>query len=434
MPDASSSLHDLIAIDAIERLEARAGHSRILQPHMPVVEMTGDGSAIGRWAMFQYDHPRTEAPRDRRHRYVDLVVDYEREGNAWRAVSRAMSQAHEDSDDGPFPVVTPPQSLSGHWLAPSAVTTLDQLADLDEIRQLKARYFRYLDTKDWRSWRRVFTDDARFDVPGVASAQTNVDAFVEAVAAGMATTVTVHHGHAPELVLTGIDTASGIWALNDYVAFPTAPRAGDSTNGIRGFGHYEERYRRDGGAWKIAHLRLSYLRLDPLVRPAIPRADAGPAVSNGWLSDLPFPDPSRLVATRAIKELKARYFTLLDRKQWLEWRSLFTADAVYSADGQGERSVDAFVAGTREHLREAITVHHGHMPEIRFTGPHGARGIWAMFDYTASLPDRAGYAGYGHHQDEYRYEDGAWRIASTKLCRLRVDPLPDGRPLQAADL
>jgi len=29
--------------------------------------------------------------------------------------------------------------------------------------------------------------------------------------------------------------------------------------------------------------------------------------------------------------------------------------------------------------------------------------------------------GYGHYHDEYRKVDGAWRIASSKLIRLRVD-------------
>ena len=34
--------------------------------------------------------------------------------------------------------------------------------DIEEIRCLKARYFRFLDTKDWPRWRGIFSDDARF--------------------------------------------------------------------------------------------------------------------------------------------------------------------------------------------------------------------------------------------------------------------------------
>jgi 3-phenylpropionate/cinnamic acid dioxygenase small subunit len=31
--------------------------------------------------------------------------------------------------------------------------------EIESIKQLKARYYRYLDTKDWDRWRDVFTDD-----------------------------------------------------------------------------------------------------------------------------------------------------------------------------------------------------------------------------------------------------------------------------------
>ena len=33
------------------------------------------------------------------------------------------------------------------------------LTDIESIKQLKARYCRYLDTKDWDRWRDLFTDD-----------------------------------------------------------------------------------------------------------------------------------------------------------------------------------------------------------------------------------------------------------------------------------
>ena len=37
---------------------------------------------------------------------------------------------------------------------------MNQSADeLESIRQLKARYCRYLDTKDWAAWRTIFADD-----------------------------------------------------------------------------------------------------------------------------------------------------------------------------------------------------------------------------------------------------------------------------------
>ena len=78
-------------------------------------------------------------------------------------------------------------------------------------------------------------------------------------------------------------------------------------------------------------------------------------------------------------------------------------------------------------LAGAITTHHGHMPEIEITGPDTARGVWAMFDRvewpSAADGTRVGITGVGHYLDEYVREDGDWRIARSRLERLRVDPL-----------
>ena len=39
----------------------------------------------------------------------------------------------------------------------------DPAPDVEAIKQLKARYFRTLDTKDWAAMRQVFTDDVVVD-------------------------------------------------------------------------------------------------------------------------------------------------------------------------------------------------------------------------------------------------------------------------------
>ena len=42
--------------------------------------------------------------------------------------------------------------------------TPEQLVEVERIKQLKARYFRLMDTKDWSGLARVFTADAELDV------------------------------------------------------------------------------------------------------------------------------------------------------------------------------------------------------------------------------------------------------------------------------
>ena len=55
-----------------------------------------------------------------------------------------------------------------------------------------------------------------------------------------------------------------------------------------------------------------------------------------------------------------------------------------------------------------------------------------MFDYVEwdeQNGTRVGLQGYGHYREEYTREDGEWRIARTRLERLRVDWL--GAALEA---
>jgi uncharacterized protein (TIGR02246 family) len=137
-------------------------------------------------------------------------------------------------------------------------------------------------------------------------------------------------------------------------------------------------------------------------------------------------DADALAATEEIKQLKARYFRLMDTKQWEDWADVFTEDLDAWIEGYSDASVgrDAFVSSVSAMLADALTVHHGHMPEIEVTGPQTARGIWAMFDYVKfTSPERqVELKGYGHYHEEYRKgADGRWRISSLKLSRLRVD-------------
>jgi uncharacterized protein (TIGR02246 family) len=137
-------------------------------------------------------------------------------------------------------------------------------------------------------------------------------------------------------------------------------------------------------------------------------------------------DIDTLTAIEEIKQLKARYFRLMDTKQWEEWADVFTEDLDARIEGVSDAPIgrDTFVSSVSAMLADALTIHHGHMPEIEVTGPETARGIWAMFDYVKfTNPERQlELKGYGHYHEEYRKgPDGRWRISSLRLSRLRVD-------------
>lgn len=145
---------------------------------------------------------------------------------------------------------------------------LSRLSALEEIRRLKARYFRALDTQDWEAFRAVFTDDARIGpiesgYPDVLLAprpaarapieSAEIDAFIQRVAANSVGRVTVHHGHQPEIELTGENDATGIWAMEDVLVWP------EDGHRLRGAGHYWETYRYVDGEWRISSMRLTRL-------------------------------------------------------------------------------------------------------------------------------------------------------------------------------
>jgi uncharacterized protein (TIGR02246 family) len=135
---------------------------------------------------------------------------------------------------------------------------LQRLVDIEEIKQLKARYFRFLDTKNWEAFANLFTAGASMEADGhVEKGRDAIVAFLPTVLEGV---VTTHHGHTPEITITGSDTATGIWAMFDYLTFP-----GDGLpKSLKGYGHYHEEYVREEGTWRIKRLVLTRLRVDHL--------------------------------------------------------------------------------------------------------------------------------------------------------------------------
>ena len=65
------------------------------------------------------------------------------------------------------------------------------------------------------------------------------------------------------------------------------------------------------------------------------------------------------------------------------------------------------------------------MPEIDFISDSEAKGVWAMEDIV-DHGDNVLY-GQGHYHETYRKLDGAWRIASVHLTRIRLGQQLRGR-------
>lgn len=154
---------------------------------------------------------------------------------------------------------------------------LDKLVAAEAIRNCKATYWYALDVKDWALLASVFTDDATFDMRGERLTSTggslaDLPPVADAIRAGdpavtvggpaiaafirgiVEKWVTVHHGAAPIIEVTGPDSAKAIWPMFDFID--------DGRNALRGYGHYHETYRKVGDRWLTATLALTRIRTD----------------------------------------------------------------------------------------------------------------------------------------------------------------------------
>jgi hypothetical protein len=138
----------------------------------------------------------------------------------------------------------------------------EQLLAIEEIKQLKARYFRCMDTKDWDGFAAVFAPAAVLDVTGETGTDEGIvrgnDLIAEYVRGHVDPVTTVHHGHMPEIEITSSTTATGIWSMEDMLRWPE----GSPIAALHGYGHYHETYEKIDGRWRIASCKLTRLRVD----------------------------------------------------------------------------------------------------------------------------------------------------------------------------
>jgi hypothetical protein len=124
-----------------------------------------------------------------------------------------------------------------------------ELLEIEAIKQVKYSYFRLLDLKRFDELGELLTagctasyEDGRRSFEGRA-------AIVRFLTDSLADPgiVTEHHGHHPEVVVTGQDTATGVWYLQDRVIVAGADLE------IGGTAFYRDEYVKTDGRWYIAH-------------------------------------------------------------------------------------------------------------------------------------------------------------------------------------
>ena len=161
----------------------------------------------------------------------------------------------------------------------------NELLAFEAIRQVKARYCRFIDTKHWQRLEQLFTPDAHLEGLGSAPDGSTPASFVEGIAARFATAVSVHHVHAPEIVMVEPGHARGIWSMMDYVQFQPGGTSAKvpAERGWFGWGYYEEEYVLRDDVWLISFMRLARQRMVALSadHPAVEFGRLGPTAD--WL-------------------------------------------------------------------------------------------------------------------------------------------------------
>jgi hypothetical protein len=134
---------------------------------------------------------------------------------------------------------------------------------VEAILRLKARYLRSIDARDWATLATLFTADALLDAGG--RREEGAEAIATGIAAGLEGVVSVHHAYQPEIDVRVDGTATGIWAMDDYLEWPAQSETTGAPVGFRGYGHYHDLYVRDEeGEWRFGRVTLSRIRVDAL--------------------------------------------------------------------------------------------------------------------------------------------------------------------------
>lgn len=95
----------------------------------------------------------------------------------------------------------------------------------------------------------------------------DANSFVAYVSGAADLTITVHHGHMPDIEIIDEHNATGIWAMFDWVDDPAKGYA------MQGYGHYHEDYLKAvDSTWRIKKIHLTRLR--------VTLVDSAPTVPN----------------------------------------------------------------------------------------------------------------------------------------------------------
>jgi bile-acid 7alpha-dehydratase len=144
---------------------------------------------------------------------------------------------------------------------------IQALEDIEALKRLKYRYWRCLDLKLWDELATCFAPDARVSYGEGQYSFQGVDAilgFLREALGPERGSVTLHHGHHPEITLTSATTARATWALDNYMFNLKQDR------GVRIGAYYHDDCVKLAGEWKFASIGYTYIFHEEWKRSDLP--------------------------------------------------------------------------------------------------------------------------------------------------------------------
>jgi hypothetical protein len=148
---------------------------------------------------------------------------------------------------------------------------LDRLAAIEAIKQVKARYFRGVDTGDGALVRSILAEDCVLDYRGCCIDPVTGRDYLPAmniIMNGSASwssgglrdigIISAHHGHNSDITIESSSVASAIWSMTDHLFMPQ----GGEYAAMTGYGFYHETYEKAGNEWLIKSLRIERIRVE----------------------------------------------------------------------------------------------------------------------------------------------------------------------------
>ncbi len=356
---------------------------------------------------------------------------------------------------------------SARAAVPSAAVLLaraQQLQDTVEIKRLQSMYGYYLDQSNWDGVLDLFTDDvvAEYGNSGVFSGKPQVRALLYAIGygkSGLRVGQLRDHIQLQPVIDVAPDgaTARGRWSAlvllgqyGEYARWQTGP--------------YENAYRKEGGRWKISRIHwfetftVPYegawtvaMKQSNVADRAFPPADAPPTFkADVWpavtLPPYHYPNPATpraaaVTPTVAVKPgdageqlaearrlmglvrddheihvLQRTYGYLVDKNLWTQIADLFTDDGTLEIGGRGVFVGKARVLQYLKFLgqpQRGKLYDHTQMEPVVTVAPDGntARGRWRALIFGADTDKKMDFLGDAIYENEYRKENGVWKIA-----------------------